>query len=340
MEQPEFSIPVGWEERYVVIVWYLLPFCVYLPYDHYEVRMASLNSGRPALIQLDKKARRHEAHFPILSPGRGEMWRDRRGTFRYSSAVVYMPYSDAAQPDLDRMLQFMPSRTYLMYALAYVNRLLRVYRLVTGDYYVPTLAMEDVEHYFGLGIADTQSQPVRAVWTPMGRGEPEVNLLPDKPPEQVCEIRNMLRTEAQIPQEEELLMSARDLLDTSSPRLAVVEAQTAFEVAVTRLVAEQYRDKGLSKEQIEEKLECGFKNLLADHISPKVARFREGMPVYDEYWSRTYVPRCELVHGDRLDISEEEAEQAIRSVEFALEYLTGRPHDRIWPPEQPPLRLA
>ena len=340
MEQPEFAIPVGWDEQYVVAVWYVLPFCLYLPFDHYEVRIARLNSGRPALIQVGKKTRRREARFAMLPPGQGEMWRDRRGTFRYSSAVVYMPYSDVAEPDLEKMLDFMPSRTYLTYALEYVNRLLRVYRLVTGDYYIPTLAMEDVGHYFGLGIADTKSEPVRAVWTPMGRGEPEVNLLPDKSPDQVCAIRDVLRTEARIPEEEELLMGARDLLDTGSPRLAVVEAQTAFEVVVTRLVAEHYRDEGLSKEQIEKKLECGFKNLLTHHLSPKVIRFCKGMPVHDEYWSRTYVPRCEVVHGDQLDISEEDAEQAIRSVEFALEYLSARPHDRIWPPEQPPLRLA
>lgn len=341
MQAPDFDIPAVWPERYVVGVWYLLPFCLYLPNDHYEVRMPALNEGRPALIQLDKRSRTPEARFALLPPGRGEMWRDRWGRYRYSTAVVYMPYSDAADGDLKKMLEFFPEGAYLSYALDYVNRLLRVYRFVTADYYIPTLAMEDVDLYFGVAIADTGATRLRAVWTPKGRGEPGVNLLPDKTAEQVGEIKEMLRTGGPVPAAEELLMSARDLLDTASARLAVLEAQTAFELVVNRLVAQHYRDDGYSERQIEDKLlRCGFKNLLRDHLSAKVKPFDAGMPVHDNYWAETYVPRNGLVHGTRTHITEAEAERAVRRVEEALEYLTGRPHDKIWPPERPGLDLA
>lgn len=182
MEAPAFVIPIGLGDRYVIFVWFELPFCLYLPYGHYEVRMADLNKSKLALIQLDKKTRTREARFPMLGPGQGEMWRDRRGRFRYSTVIVYMPYSDAASPDLDKMMDFMPEQRYLFYALEYVKRLLRVYRLATGDYYIPLLAMEDIWHYFAVGIADTEREPVQGKWIPKGVGEPEVNLLPDKPP--------------------------------------------------------------------------------------------------------------------------------------------------------------
>jgi hypothetical protein len=340
MEAPEFVIPIGLGERYLIAVWFELPFCLYLPHGHYEVRMAQLNEGRPALIQLDKKTRPREARFAMLPPGEGEMWRDRRGTFRYSSAIIYMPYSDAASPDLEKMMDFMPTQTYLSYAIEYMNRLLRVYRLVTGDYYIPALAIEDIWHYFGVGIADAGSQPVQMRYMPMGVGEPEVNLLPDKRPDEVGEIKEMLRTEAPIPDEEELLMSARDFLDTGSPRLAVVEVETAFEVVVDRFVARYYRELGCSNEKIAKILKCGFENLIRDHLSAKIKPFAEGMPVYDNWLMETYKPRCDLVHGERLQVTEEEAEKAIRRVEEALEYLTGRPHDTIWPPKRPSLRIT
>lgn len=339
MEAPAFVIPIGLGDRYVIFVWFELPFCLYLPYGHYEVRMADLNEGKPALIQLDKKTRARRARFPMIAPGQGEMWRDRRGRFRYSSAMVYMPYSDAAGPDLDRMMDFMPEQRYLFYALEYVNRLLRVYRLVTGDYYIPLLATEDIGHYLGIGIADTQREPVQGKWMPKGVGEPEVNLLPDKRPEEVSKIKEMLRTEAPISDEEELLMSARDLLDTGSPRLAVVEAQTAFEVVVSRSVARYYRQRGYSNEEIAKKLDCGFANLIADHLNAKIKPFAEGMPEHDNWHTETYKVRCDLVHGERLEVTEKEAEKAIRRVEEALQYLIGRPHDRIWPPERPGLRI-
>jgi len=339
MEAPEFVIPIGLGERYLIAVWVQLPFCLYLSYGHYEVRMANLNEGRPALIQLDKKTRAREARFAMLPPGKGEMWRDRRGTFRYSTAIVYMPYSDAASADVEKMMDFMPTQTYLSYAIEYVNRLLRVYRLVTGDYYIPTLAMEDIWYYFGIGIADTGRKPVQMRWTPMGAGEPEVNLLPDKPLEKVSEIKEMLRTEVPIPDEEELLMSARDSLDTGSPRLAVVEAQTAFEATVKRLVARYYRDQGYSNERIDKELRRTIHSLIRSPLNAEIKPFAEGMPVYDNWKTGTYKPRCRLVHAERLEITEEQAEKAIRSVEEAIEYLTGRPRDRIWPPERPPLRL-
>ena len=339
MEKPAFVVPVGWEERYAVAVWYVLPFCLYVPYDHYEVRLRGLNRGRSALVELDQRTRQPEVPFAMLPADTGEMWRDRRGLFRFSTAVVWMPYIDAPGRDLEKLLEFMPTQRYLEYAMEYLNRFLRVYRAVTADYYIPTLALEDVWNYFGIGVADTGRKPAQIVWTPMGAGQPDVNLLPDKPPGEMTEIRRMLRSDERILEEEELLMSARDLLETGSHRLAVVEAQTAFETAVRRLVADYYRGHGHSTGEIDRKLECGFKSLLRDHLSAKVRPFTEGVPEHDNYWTRAYKPRSALVHGERFEITQSDVEQAIRSIEEALEYLTGRPHDRTWPPERPPLRL-
>jgi len=341
MQQPAFAIPVGWrDERYLVAVWYVLPFSLYLPYGHYEVTVSQVNDGRPALIQLDKRTRRPEIAFGMVPPGKGEKWRDAGGKFRYSTAIVWMPYTDEITFDLRHWVDFAHREQYALYALQYLNRLVRVYRFVTADYYIPRLSMEDVDSYFGVGLADTASTRPKMEWLPMGRGEPNVNLLPDKPPSQLREIRKMLLSEAPIPDEEELLMSARALLDSGSPRLAVLDAQTAFEVIVKRLVATHYRGLGSTNEEIQDILECGFSNLLDHHLSPKLERFDKGMPVRDDYWAKAYIPRCDLVHGEKTDITHEEAEQAIRSVEEALEYLTGRPRAKTRPPHHPGIRLT
>ena len=340
MKQPAFAIPLGWRhERYLIAVWYSLPFCLYLPYDHYELAITHLNEGRPALIELDKRGRDLEIAFRMLPPGRGEMWRDARGKFRYSAAVVWMPYTNETSLDPGHLMRSIPKDLFRSFALQYLNRLIRVYRFVTADYYIPALSLEDVGDYFGIGLADTASRRPKIEWRPMGRMEPDVNLLPDKPPSQLCKIRDMLRSEAPIPDEEELLMSARALLDSGSPRLAVLDAQTAFEVVVDRLVATHYRGLRYTNEKIQAILDCGFKNLVKHHLSPHIRRFEQGMPVHDDYWAKSYKPRCKLAHGERTEITDDEAEQAIRCVEEALEYLIGRAHDRIWPPQHPGIRL-
>ena len=336
MHQPEFAIPLGWRgERYLIAVYYALPFCLYLPYDHYEVVMSQLNQGRPALIQLDKRTRTPEIAFGMLPPGKGEKWRDAGGKFRYSTAIVWMPYTDEITFDLRHWVDFAHREQYALYALQYLNRLVRVYRFVTADYYIPRLSMEDVDSYFGVALADTASTRPKLEWLPMGRGEPDVSLLPDKPPAQLRDIRDMLRSEAPIPDEEELLMSAKSLLESGSPRLAVLDAQTAFEIVVKRLVAAYYRDHRYPMQRIQNILECGFKNLVNDHLSPKIKPFEKGMPIYDRYWARAYDPRCDVVHGETIEITHEQADQAIRSVEEALEYLIGRASDKTRPPQHP-----
>ena len=340
MDQPAFAIPLGWrDERYLIAVWYVLPFCLYLPYNHYEVTISQLNEGRPALIELDKRARDPEIAFKMLPSGKGENWRDTTGKFRYSTAIVWMPYTDKMGFDPRHWVDFAPKQCYASYALQYLNRLARVYRYVTTDYYIPRLSMDDVDSYFGVALADTGSTRPKLEWLPMGRGEPGVSLLPDKPASQLRHIREMLRSETSIPDEEELLMSARSLLDSGSPRLAVLEAQTALEVVVDRLVSTHYRDLGYTDEKIQAILGCGFRNLVNHHLSPKIARFEQGMPVHDNYWARTYQPRCDLVHGDEIEITPEDADQAIRSVEEALEYLIARPRDKTRPPKHPGLAL-
>lgn len=336
MDQPAFAIPLGWrDERYLIAVWYVLPFCLYLPYDHYEVSISQLNEGRPALIELDKRARDPEIPVKMLPTGRGENWRDPAGKFRHSAAIVWMPYTDKMRFDPRHWVDFAPRYSCASYALQYLNRLVRVYRYVTADYYIPRLSMEDVDSYFGVALADTASPRPKIEWLPMWRGEPNVNLLPDKSPSELREIRKMLLSEAPIPDEEELLMSARSLLESGSPRLAVLDAQTAFEVVVSRLVAHYYRECGTSEEKIGRILECGFENLLHDHLGPKIKRFQKGMPTHDEYWTKSYILRCQVVHGDKTEITEDEAEQAIRCIEEALEYLIGRPQDKTRPQRQP-----
>jgi HEPN domain-containing protein len=340
MEQPAFVIPQNWrDERYLIAVWYSLPFCLYLPYDHYPVTISRLNDGRPALIELDKRRRDPEIAFKTLPSGKGENWQDPAGKFRYSTANVWMPYTDAISFGSRNWFDLETRESYASYALQYLNRLVRVYRFVTADYYVPTLSMEDVDSYFGVALADTASPRPKIHWRPMGRMAPDVNLLPDTSTAQLREIRGMLRSEAAIPDEEELLMSARALLESGSPRLAVLDAQTAFEVVVKRLVAADFRARGYSPKQIQHRVGRRFNALLKKHLSPEVKRFEKGMPEYDHYWARTYQPRCDLVHGEKTEITHEDAEQAIRAVEEALEYLTGRPHDKLWPPPRPPLLL-
>ena len=340
MEQPAFDIPLGWrDERYLIAVWYVLPFCLYLPYDHYEVTISQLNEGRPARIELDKRARDPEIAFKMLPSGKGEKWRAPAGKFRYSTAIIWMPYANEITFDLRRWVDFAHREQYALHALQYLNRLVRVYRFVTAEYYIPKLSIEDVDSYFGVALADTAPTRPKMQWLPMGRGGPNVSLLPDKPLLQLGEIREMLLSEDPIPDEEELLMSARSLLDSGSPRLAVLEAQTAFEVVVDRLVATYYHNLSYADAKIQAILGCGFKNLLDHHLSPKIKPFDEGMPVRHRYWTKAYIPRCDLAHGDETEITSEDAEQAIRSVEEALEYLIGRPSDKTRPAQHPGLAL-
>jgi hypothetical protein len=81
------------------------------------------------------------------------------------------------------------------------------------------------------------------------------------------EARNLLRdgTELQVPRV--LYLNAKREALFENYRLAIVEAETAFEALVDQAVAQYYRNRGRSKMEVEHLFdETPFKNLIQHHI--------------------------------------------------------------------------
>jgi hypothetical protein len=196
-------------------------------------------------------------------------------------------------------------------AVEYVNRLLSFFRNEMGQYWINLLHIHEHGLSWFLGESDAkwvdESGTTRAT---IGG----ITVPPDMEQADLFRYRYRRWRESEIDEREwqkirdfiergessdlakSMIVNAEQHLADGDLQMAIVEVQTAFEVFVHRLVKECYQKNDKTQPNLEE---CGFKNVLCDHLSRRVRRFERGVTQYDEWEAKAYRPRCDIVHRGR-----------------------------------------
>jgi len=201
-----------------------------------------------------------------------------------------------------------------------INKLLKIYCIVTTDP-IPHLSESDLfseqfKHY------DADENEVPGMVMAIGTGGATIRFGPsaDVNPEHLVRIKNLLDKNYQISIEDELLINAKNEWFYDNFRIAVIEAETAFEVFIDEYIAKKYREKGISTLKIENILKAGLENLLEDHVKKLSGYDFKNSNEYQEWKEKAYSIRNGIVH-DGKSTNKPEAWNAIQSVSKTIHFI-------------------
>ena len=139
--------------------------------------------------------------------------------------------------------------------------------------------------------------------------------------EQLKEIKNILKNYVDLPLENNLILNANTNLFYENFRIAIIEAETAFEDFINNYILQNYQKLGKSVDKIHNILNAPFQNLLKDHIK-KITNFDFGeSPEYEKWNNCVYEKRNAIVH-EGISVSREETNIAIRTVVETIDFIT------------------
>lgn len=259
-----------------------------------------------------------------------EMKYDRLGRVSYTRIAIRFPYSTTGD-DL-RKLKGIAHKA--------INRMLDVYRVATKESHIDHIPIHE------LGAADT-SHGIYDVKDDGSIGERhsiEYDVGSGLTLSRSEEISHHaiwdMASERPLPLVDILVLNARRSLLFEDYRVAVMEAETAFEVGVDKILTRHYLSKtsrsaegyvvpAYSKEEINRILEAGLKNLIADHIPKAKGTKFIGTDEHARWEKCLYGLRNAVVH-DGKEVHADEAECALEAAEDALVWIGA-----LSPPEWP-----
>lgn len=325
------------EATHYVAVGFSAPYCFHLPDDNYKVSL--LRGGQKINYQVMVAERRRNINRGGLLPGAQdvEKFADRRGIYYYSALLVYIPLSSdtvRAHQGIDNLWRHVERNhpTYREQAVEATNRLIGIYRYVTGECHVRQLTGHDVWFDYSLALISV-NKPSESYFMPVYDLHDIVAKLPSIPDAVTRDIREKAGTDFRTPLAEELMLNAYDWLDQGNYRMAVIEAETAFETAILSFLHEHYQDRPSVREQIDELTSFGRlinKDIVKNALASKGRDFSEGSSYRVEWDKSVWQVRGDLVHGRLEDATPGEASKAIQVVEKTLEYLLGRRPTNPW----------
>jgi hypothetical protein len=137
------------------------------------------------------------------------------------------------------------------------------------------------------------------------------------------EAKDFLKEGTPLPVPKTLLLNARREELLENYRLAVVEAETAFETLVDQTLTEYYRSQGATDVEIDNKLQAGLKNLVKDHL-PRCCGGQPfiGTAEHSAWENDLYKKRNDVVHnGAFADAGE--TRKALDAAEKALQWIAS-----------------
>lgn len=295
-----------------------LPFLVNLPDDVYPVKYDDLDTE----ISLRR--------FTTTSPGRGyhpdvafapdaNIEGDRWGRLSYTRVKIVMNFHIYIR------FHILIHVYLLQKSVELVQRILDVCRIVTGDHYIHNLTRADIMSYNIVHInVDGNELPGALTGFFGGGGILATGGADTIHADKLNSVKNILEKDVKIPLEQELLSHARDYYFYGSYKVAVVEAETAFEAFVHAFIAKHYRLRQKPESDIKNILEkTGFKNLLNDHIRI-LTNFNFSISTqYTSWIENTYELRNKIVHQGKKDVTAEESLKAITTAEGTISFLNG-----------------
>ena len=232
---------------------------------------------------------------------------DKKGFFRYTEVTVLMAYERTNVMDSKFWSEIMDK------SLNAINRLIEVYRYITGDYYAERLTNE-------------YSEVVRK------HGEMEIlkfelhpKLIPfigDKKEGVHRRLKDFLAEDKPVPIFENILLNAEDLLLKEDYRLAVLEAVIALEVYLHDFLENKFKNNKKYDEPLINHLlkrpdiNLRLKELLELATGKKLHEWNKSL--WDEWDSGkdgVKKLRNDITHRKKITVTPEEAKNAINTIE-------------------------
>jgi hypothetical protein len=247
----------------------------------------------------------------IISAHNLEVERDRLGRAAHTHVEIRFPMY--VEHDIENRWEL------LSWVHAVINRLLDVYRYTTDEFHVDTIPMNELAMY--------AVSTINADGTVANEGSVSggiTNWLVHVPAQPISdEARHLLRDGTELQVSKVLYLNAKREELFENYRLAIVEAETAFEALVDRAVAHYYRSQGLSNTEVKRKLETAFQNLIQHHIPRCCGEPFEGTPEHAAWESDLYNLRSSIVH-DGTSADANQARRALDAAEQAIKWIEAR----------------
>lgn len=315
-----------------------LPFCLYMDDGLYQL----ISDKEPGAIQIWRKPRYltvEELPFnkmgviANIDPLNCEMKGDRFGHVAYSELVVYMPSREST----------VQSQSMFGQAVKYVNRLIEVYRTVTGEFWIQPISTADLvvtqcrhcDEYGKQVPGLVYGAPLRVPGLSIGGPVPVIAsgaAAIKRSPEIHLRIRQMMEQDIRIPTYTSLMLNALSSIRFGRFPSAIVESQTAFEnffYTFTKyellrkkcmtLTLQDELDKGLITRPIGKGV-AGRKGMdklayFSQLVTTPSRSFANGVTEHDNWFSQTYEMRNKIIHRGKDDVTQKQAEGAFKAVE-------------------------
>lgn len=338
--------------HHYVAIGFSLPYAIYLPTDSYDidVEINLQNQTGTLNVQIlieDQWKNQKEGHqkFPFAEKNALiERKRDRHATYRYTKVWVFIPtfLDDPEKPkDLNAIWEQV-TRTrdwYRNLSIKSVNRFLEVYRYHSKEFHVKPLTGQELwfDFVFAFLFNHNKPQTPKSNFTTKimpfsywGDIYPRSNDVSDKI---VSNIQAQLRSPHEVPLSENLLLNAYDHFDQGDYRLAVIEAETAFEAAIHYHLRNYFRDNLDGLIEAETKARGKFTNLIKSKFCRPAfggKTFHEEITEFKIWRSTVMELRNNLVHAKIDTVTKQEAQDAIQTIEDTLNFLIERSKTELY----------
>lgn len=209
-------------------------------------------------------------------------------------------------------------------ALKVINRIIEIARIVVDKFFLYKVVDADISQYIVTGFGKdgnpikgaSASQSTPGLITVMSQDKTFYHF--DKAPE----ILEILCSGKETPLEKGLIRNAHDYILSENFRSAIIEAQTAMETKIRRVISSGMIRNGKTEDEIERLFEnTAFMNLVKDHL-PRYTKsnFTESDGVYNDWKNNCYGLRNKVAHEGLYPIKLQ-AEGAIKAAKNVIEFL-------------------
>ena len=295
----------------------------------------SLMWGKADWLPLRLEDKDYEITFErTWRPGNSgnEIKYDRLGRVSYTKVAVRFPY--ATTPNESEELRRVSHKA--------INRLLDVYRCATKESHIGHIPIQELgPSNTSHGVYDSKDDrnvgELNSFRFDMGSGltlartqKMDGNSVLDLAYERPLSVVDFL------------VLNARRSLLFEEYRVAVIEAETAFEVGVDQILTRYYLSRTTkstegyvvpahSKDYVYRLLNAGIKKLINDHLPMALERELVGTDEHSRWEKDLYDLRNAVIH-DGKEVRENEAEQALEAAEDILVWI-GAIVPQKWPAE-------
>jgi len=253
----------------------------------------------------------------IVEASNMELPQDRLGRVAYTKLEIqfpmHVPYYDMGARD-EELHQGV---------LAVINRLLEVYRYATGEFHIesiPRIELQVDSVSRNLKEDGTLEEPNRETLVGLDSGGPDRWLTSARTKPISQEARQFLREGTTLAIPTVLYLNAEREFTFENHRIAVVEAETAFEAQVDEVVAQYYRSQGLSRAQVDNKLKAGLQGLINHHL-PRCCRHPFASTLEHATWNLDlYQLRNDVVHNGA-PVEAHQARRALDAAKQAMQWI-------------------